>query len=48
MGKSIQEWTKQNLWKTALYVLYGIWSALGRHLSNFLNVVFHKFYLVHS
>ena len=28
MVNSILEWTKQNLWKTALYGLYGIWSAM--------------------
>ena len=27
MGQSIQEWTKQNLWKTAFKMFEGIWSA---------------------
>ena len=30
MGQSIQEWTKQNLWKTAFKKFEGVWSALGR------------------
>ena len=29
MGKSIQEWTKQNLWKTEFKKFEGVWSALG-------------------
>ena len=28
MGQSIQEWTKQILWKTAFKKFQGIWSAL--------------------
>ena len=27
MGQSIQEWTKQNLWKTAFKKIEEIWSA---------------------
>ena len=27
MGQNIQEWTKQNLWKTAFKKFEGIWSA---------------------
>ena len=30
MGESIQEWTKQNLWKAAFKSFEGVWSALGR------------------
>ena len=30
MGKSIQEWTDLNLWKTAFEKFEGVWSALGR------------------
>ena len=30
MGESIQEWTKQNLWKAAFKSFGGVWSALGR------------------
>ena len=49
MGQSIQEWTEQNLWKTAFKKFEEVWSALSFHIpSNFLKVVFHKFYLVHS
>ena len=40
MGQSIQEWTKQNSWKTAFKKL--------KTTSYFLKAVFHKFYLVHS
>ena len=44
MRQSIQEWTKQNSWKTAFKKLHQI-----DHLpSNFLKVVFQKFYLIHS
>ena len=49
MGQSFQEWTKQNLWKTAFKRFEGVWSTLRFHTpSHFLKVVFHKFYLVHS
>ena len=30
MGKGVQEWTKENLWKTAIKKLEGPWSALSR------------------
>ena len=30
MRRSIQEWTKYNLWKTTFKKFEGIWSALGR------------------
>ena len=30
MGQSIQEWTKENLWKTAFKKLERVWSALAR------------------
>ena len=33
MRQSIQEWTKQNLWKTAFKKFDGIWSALSRPYS---------------
>ena len=47
--RSIQEWTKLNLWKTAFIKFEGTWSAWADHTpSNFLKTVFHKFYLVHS
>ena len=45
MGQGIQEWTKKNLWKTAFKKFEVIWSAFN---SNFLKVVFHNFYSVHS
>ena len=42
LSPSFQEWTKQNLWKTAF-------EKFEEHIpSNFLKAVFHKFYLVHS
>ena len=33
MRQSIQEWTKQKLWKTAFKKFDGIWSALSRPYS---------------
>ena len=36
MGQGIQEWLKENLWKTAFITL------------DFLEAFFHKFYLVYS
>ena len=30
MEQSFQEWTKQNLWKTAFKKFERVWSALGR------------------
>ena len=30
LGKSIQEWTKQILWKTAFKIFQGIWSASAK------------------
>ena len=30
MRKSIQEWTKENSWKTAFKKFEGVWSALSR------------------
>ena len=48
MSPSIQEWTKQYLWKTGFKKFEGIWSAYADHIpSNFLKVVFHKYYLIH-
>ena len=35
LGQNIQEWTKQNFWKTAFKKF---------EVSNFLKAVFHKFY----
>ena len=34
MRKTIQEWTKQNLWKTVFKKLEVIWSACGRPILN--------------
>ena len=49
MGLSIQEWTKENLWKTAFKKFEGTWSALVRRYPfKILKAVFHEFYLVHS
>ena len=45
MGQSIQEWTKQVLYKTAFKKFEGIWSYIP---SNFLKAVSHKTYLVQS
>ena len=39
MGRGIQEWTKLNLWRTALK-----WYDLLHITSDFLKTVFHKFY----
>ena len=37
------------MWKTTFKNFEGIWSAKADHIpSNFLKVVFHKYYLVHS
>ena len=44
MGQSIEEETKQNLWKTAFKKFEGVWSAKP---ANFSKAVFQKFYLVH-
>ena len=45
MAQVIQEWIKQNLWKTA----FKKFEAMADHIfSNSLKAVFHKFYLVHS
>ena len=44
-----QEWTKQNLWKTAFKKFELIWSAWAEHItSKFLKAVFHIFLLIHS
>ena len=46
LRQCIQEWTKQNLWKTAFKKSEGVWSAVSkadRTPSNFLKAVFHKF-----
>ena len=49
MGHSIHEWTKLNLWKTAIKKFELIWSAWADHItSNFLKAVFHKSHLVDS
>ena len=49
MGESIQERTKQNLWKAAFKSFEWVWSALGRpYPLKFLKTVFHKFDLTHS
>ena len=45
MGQSIQKWAKENLWKTAFKKFEGVWA--DHTPSKNLNVVFHKFYLVH-
>ena len=46
MGQGIQEWTKQNLWKTAFKKFEGISSD---HInSNFLKAIFRKFYFFQS
>ena len=45
LGQSIQEWTKENLWKTAFKKFEYICSAIP---SGFLKTVVHKFYLVLS
>ena len=45
MGQSIQEWTKQVLYKTAFKKFEGIWSYIP---SNFLKAVFHKTNLLFS
>ena len=34
MGQSIQEWTKQNLWKTAFKKIEVIWSILEYFFPN--------------
>ena len=45
MGQGIQEWTKQNLWKTAFKKFEVIWSAKGCLpqilLGAFLNTLTH-------
>ena len=48
MGKSIQEWTKQNLWKTAFKKFEGVWSALNRQIlpGPFLNTLTHLLFKV--
>ena len=33
MGQSIQEWTKENLWKAAFIIIEGIWSTSLPHVS---------------
>ena len=44
MGQSIQEWTKENLWKTSFKKFEVIWSAEADYItSNFLKAVFQKF-----
>ena len=49
MSQGIQKWAEQNLWKTAFRKFKVIGSAWTDHtISNFLKVVSHKFYLVHS
>ena len=46
MGQIIQEWSKQNLWKTAFKKFELIWSAQADHItSNILKAVFHRFHL---
>ena len=47
MGRSIQEWTKKALWKTAFKWFEVIWSAEADHITlNFVKAVFHKFYFI--
>ena len=49
MRQSIQEKTKQILWKTGFKKFERIWSAESVHIpSNTLKAAFHKIYLVHS
>ena len=44
MSPSIQEWTKQKLWKTAFKKLKGCGLLEADHIpSKFLKAVFHKF-----
>ena len=45
LGSGIQERNKWNMWKTAFKKFEGV---AHNNPSNFLKVVFHKFYLVHS
>ena len=47
MRQSIQQWTKQNLWKTSFKKFEVIWSAGTDHItSEFLKAVFRKFYII--
>ena len=49
MNQRFQEWSKQNLWKTAFEKFEVKWSDKRDHIiSNFLKTVIHKFYLVQS
>ena len=49
MSQSIQNWTKESLWKTAFKKFEEAYLPKADHTTlNFLKAAFHKFYLVHS